>query len=103
MRGPGGCSILGGSSPLPRFRMSRRPSRYAIHLMLAGGHVQVVHFPSIDAFQQWYGSVLNAGPADAYVNVPINELPGEFLVIRPSSLHAIRVEPVFSSLDSEDL
>ena len=51
--------------------MARTPSRYAIHLLLAGGHTQVVHFPSLDAFQQWYGTVLNAGPADAFINVPI--------------------------------
>ena len=81
--------------------MTRRPSRYAIHLMLAGGHVQVVHFATIEAFQQWYGSVLNAGSPDAYVNVPIADLPGEFLVLRPSSLHAIRVEPIYSSLDDD--
>ncbi|MEN9767493.1 MAG: hypothetical protein RLZZ32_1453, partial [Cyanobacteriota bacterium] len=58
--------------------MARTPSRYAIHLLLAGGHTQVVHFPSLDAFQQWYGTVLNAGPADAFINVPITELPGEY-------------------------
>ena len=83
--------------------MARSASRYAIHLLLAGGHEQVVHFPSLDAFQQWYGTVLNAGPADAYINVPIVELPGEYLVIRPSSLHGIRVEPVYGALDDEDL
>lgn len=81
--------------------MTRRPSRYAIHLMLAGGHVQVVQFATIEAFQQWYGSVLNAGSPDAYVNVPIADLPGEFLVLRPSALHAIRVEPIYSSLDDD--
>ena len=31
--------------------MTRTPSRYAIHLLLTGGHEQVVHFPSLDAFQ----------------------------------------------------
>ncbi len=81
--------------------MTRRPSRYAIHLMLAGGHVQVVQFATIEAFQQWYGSVLNAGSPDAYVNVPIADLPGEFLVLRPSALHAIRVEPIYSTLDED--
>lgn len=81
--------------------MALTPSRYAIHLLLAGGHEQVVHFASLDAFQQWYGSVLNAGSADAFINVPIAELPGDYLVIRPSSLHAIRVEPIYGALDDD--
>ena len=82
--------------------MTRTPSRYAIHLLLSRGHEQVVHFPSLDAFQQWYGTVLNAGPADAFINVPITELPGEYLVVRPSAVKVIRVEPVFGALDDDD-
>ena len=81
--------------------MARTPSRYAIHLLLAGGHVQVVHFASLDAYQQWYGSVLNAGSADAFINVPIAELPGEYLVIRPSAVQGIRVEPVYGALEDD--
>ena len=83
--------------------MARTPSRYAIHLLLAGGHTQVVHFPSLDAFQQWYGMVLNAGPADAFINVPITELPGEYLVVRPSAVQGIRVEPIYGALDDDEL
>jgi radical SAM superfamily enzyme with C-terminal helix-hairpin-helix motif len=81
--------------------MARTPSRYAIHLLLAGGHVQVVHFPTLDAFQQWYGTVLNAAAAEVFVNVPITELPGEYLVIRPNSLHGIRVEPVYGAVEDD--
>ncbi len=81
--------------------MARTPSRYAIHLLLAGGHVQVVHFASLDAFQQWYGTVLNAGPADAFINVPIAELPGEYLEIRPSAVQGIREEPVYAALEDD--
>ena len=81
--------------------MARTPSRYAIHLLLAGGHVQVVHFASLDAFQQWYGTVLNAGPADSIINVRIAELPGEYLVIRPSAVQGIRVEPVYGALEDD--
>lgn len=82
--------------------MARTPSRYAIHLLLAGGHVQVVSFANLDAFQQWYGTVLNAGPADAFINVPISDLPGEYLVIRPSAVQGIRVEPVYGALEQEE-
>ena len=83
--------------------MARTPSRYAIHLLLAGGHTQVVHFPSLDAFQQWYGTVLNAGPADAFINVPITELPGEYLVVRHMAVQGIRVEPIHGALDDDEL
>lgn len=82
-------------------RMARNPSRYAIRLLLAGGHEQTVHFPDLDAFQQWYGTVLNAGSPEAFINVPITELPGEYLVVRPGSLHAIRVEPIYGGLDPD--
>lgn len=73
--------------------MSRMPSSYRVHLILASGHREVVAFESLEAFQQWYGGVLTASSTDTFVNVPIQELPGEYLVLRPSSVLAIRVEP----------
>jgi hypothetical protein len=42
-----------------------------------------------------------AASADTYVNVPISELEGEYLVVRPSAVIAIRVEPRFNALDDE--
>jgi hypothetical protein len=58
-------------------------------------------FATLDAFQQWYGGVLTAATADTYVNVPISELEGEYLVVRPSAVIAIRVEPRFNAHDDE--
>ena len=79
--------------------MARTPRRYAIHLHLSGGQSETVSFPTLDAFQQWYGGVLTASTSDAFVNVPLNEMEGEYLVLRPSSVIAIRVEPKFNALD----
>jgi hypothetical protein len=79
--------------------MARTPNHYAIHLLLAGGHHQVINFADLASFQKWYGDVLNAGPAEAFVNVPINDLQGEYLVVRPSGVVGIRVEPQFTSFD----
>ncbi|MEB3200398.1 MAG: hypothetical protein VKK62_07715 [Synechococcaceae cyanobacterium] len=79
--------------------MPRVPSRYAVHLWLVGGQCEKVHFPTLDAFQQWYGGVLNASASDAFVNVPMSDFEGEYLVVRPSAVIAIRVEPQFSTLD----
>lgn len=59
-----------------------------------------MHFASLEAFQQWYGGVLTATAADAFVNVPIAEMDGEYLVLRPSAVIAIRVEPQFNALDA---
>ena len=81
--------------------MARVPRRYAIHLLLSGGHRQVVHFPTLEAFQQWYGTVLNAGTADAFVNVPIADLQGEYLVVRPSHVVGLRVEPQYGAIDDD--
>jgi hypothetical protein len=81
--------------------MSRIPRRYAVHLHLSGGQTETVMFATLDAFQQWYGGVLTAGTADTYVNVPMAELDGEYLVVRPSAVIAIRVEPRFNALDDE--
>lgn len=79
--------------------MARTPRRYAIHLHLSGGQSETVLFPNLDAFQQWYGSVLTASAADAFVNVPLSDMDGEYLVLRPSSVIAIRVEPKYNALD----
>ncbi|NDC35111.1 MAG: hypothetical protein EBZ51_06935 [Synechococcaceae bacterium WB9_2_112] len=79
--------------------MGRTPRRYAIHLHLSGGQSEVVHFADLEAFQQWYGSVLTASAPEAFVNVPISEMEGEYLVLRPSAVIAIRVEPQFNALD----
>ncbi len=78
--------------------MSRIPSRYAIHLMLSGGHQEVVPFPSLEEFQKWYGGVLTSAAADAFINVPISDLEGEYLVVRAGSVIGIRVEPLYSAL-----
>jgi hypothetical protein len=75
--------------------MVRTPRRYAVHLHLIGGQSELAHFQSLEAFQQWYGSVLTASPPDSFVTVPLADLEGEYLVLRPSSVLALRVEPEY--------
>jgi len=82
--------------------MARTPRRYAVHLHLSGGQSEIAHFNTLEAFQQWYGGVLTAAPsqaADTFVNVPMGDLEGEYLVVRPSAVIGIRVEPLYGSLD----
>jgi len=78
--------------------MPRVPRRFHIHLMLEGGHEQVVEFRTLEDFQKWYGGVLTSAAPDAFVNVPLEDLELEYLVLRASSVIAIRVEPVFASI-----
>ena len=78
--------------------MPRIPRRFHIHLMLEGGHEQVVEFRTLDDFQKWYGGVLTSAAPDAFVNVPLEDLELEYLVVRASSVIGIRVEPIFASL-----
>jgi hypothetical protein len=81
--------------------MSSQPRRYAVHLHMSGGQTETVMFPSLQSFQQWYGEVLTAATPDTFVNVPISDLEGEYLVVRPSAVVGIRVEPRFNALDDE--
>ena len=89
-------------SGLPRPPDGPYPQPLRHPSVVGGGHTPVVHFPDLEVFQQWYGSVLNAGPADAFINVPIQDLPGEYLVVRPSAVQGIRVEPVYGALTGDE-
>ena len=80
--------------------MTRTPRRYAVSLHLMGGQTELVHFPTLEKFQQWYQGLVNAGVNGGFVNVPLGEeLEGEYLVVRPDAVIGLRVEPQFSSID----
>jgi len=79
--------------------MPRTPRRYAVHLHLAGGQSERVFFPRLELFQEWYQGLANAAGQGGFVNVPISDLDGEYLVVRPEAVIAVRVEPQYSSAD----
>jgi hypothetical protein len=64
---------------------------------MEGGHREEVRFPTIQDFQKWYSNELvpKSGSTD-FINVPIKNIQGEYMVVRPSSILGLRVEPVFS-------
>lgn len=76
--------------------MSRKADEYAVHLLLSSGHREEVRFLTIQEFQKWYSNEL-VPKADSrdFINVPIRNIQGEYMVLRPASIIAIRVEPVF--------
>ncbi|MFM7427189.1 MAG: hypothetical protein ACKO7W_19680 [Elainella sp.] len=83
--------------------MARTPSEYAVHIMMAGGHREEVRFATIQDFQKWYSNELvpKAGSTE-FINVPLKTIQGEYMVVRPSQVVALRVEPVFyGSVDRE--
>jgi hypothetical protein len=86
-----------------RTDMARTASEYAVHLLLSGGHREEVRFPSIQEFQKWYsGELVPKSSSQDFITVPIKNMQGEYMVVRPDSVLAIRVEPVFlSSVDRE--
>jgi hypothetical protein len=78
--------------------MARTPTEFVVHMLLEGGHREEIRFPTIQEFQKWYSNDLvpKADSTD-FITVPIKNVQGEYMVIRPSRIIAIRVEPIFSS------
>ena len=75
-----------------------KPSEFLVHIFLEGGHREEVRFPTIKDFQTWYSSELVPKHDDTnFISVPIKNIQGEYMVVRPSKIMALRVEPVFSS------
>ena len=76
--------------------MPRTPSEYAVHILLEGGHREEVRFTTIQDFQKWYsGELVPKAISNDFINVPLKTTQGEYMVVRPSRVVALRVEPVF--------
>lgn len=78
--------------------MPRTPDEYAVHLLIDGGHREVVRFLTIKEFQKWYSAeIMPKHDKDDFISVPMKTAEGEYMVLRPSRILAIRVEPVYNS------
>ncbi|AFY87542.1 MAG: hypothetical protein CLLPBCKN_004335 [Chroococcidiopsis cubana SAG 39.79] len=78
--------------------MPRNPSEYAVHILMEGGHREEIRFTDVQDFQKWFGNELSPKAAsNDFISVPIKNIQGEYMVVRPSRILAIRVEPMFSS------
>jgi hypothetical protein len=76
--------------------MPRKPDEYAVHLLIAGGHREEVRFTSVQDFQKWYSTeLMTKSESGDFINVPIKNIQGEYMVLRPNTVLAIRVEPIF--------
>jgi hypothetical protein len=78
--------------------MPRTPNEYLIHILLESGHREEVRFTTIQEFQKWYsGELVPKSASNDFISVPIKNIQGEYMVVRPSRIVALRVEPVFNS------
>ncbi len=78
--------------------MPRTPNEYAVFLLLDSGHREEVRFLTIQEFQKWYsGELVPMSSSDDFISVPIKNIQGEYMVVRPSRIIGIRVEPIFTS------
>ncbi len=78
--------------------MPRTPQEFSVHLLIEGGHREEVRFATIQEFQQWYSNeLIPRTDSGEFINVPIKTIQGEYMIVRPSSILAMRVEPVFAS------
>ncbi|MBV8882971.1 MAG: hypothetical protein JO235_03080 [Chroococcidiopsidaceae cyanobacterium CP_BM_RX_35] len=78
--------------------MPRTPNEYVVHLLMEGGHREEVRFSNIQEFQKWYsGELMPKAASNDFISVPLKNIQGEYMVVRPSRIVAIRVEPIFSS------
>ncbi len=76
--------------------MPRKADEFAVYLYLSSGHREEVRFNTIQEFQKWYSmDVVPKAESRDFINVPIKNIQGEYMVVRPASIMAIRVEPVF--------
>jgi hypothetical protein len=74
----------------------QKPDEFAIHLFLSNGHREEVRFMTIQEFQKWYSNdVVPKHDSQEFITVPIRNIQGEYMVVRPSAIVAIRVEPIF--------
>jgi hypothetical protein len=64
-----------------------------------GGQTEQFFSQKLETFQEWYQGVVNAETQGGFVNVPMSDLDGEYLVVRPQAVIGVRVEPQFSAVD----
>ena len=55
-----------------------------------------VRFASIKEFQKWYANeIVSKSDESGFINVPLKIDQGEYMVVRPCNVIAIRVQPVY--------
>lgn len=83
--------------------MARVANEYAVYLLLSGGHREEIRFPTMQDFQKWYSNELMPKSSSTdFTTVPLKNAQGEYMLVRPSCIEGIRIEPVFASSVDRD-
>ncbi|HEY9704756.1 MAG TPA: hypothetical protein V6C58_20115 [Allocoleopsis sp.] len=84
--------------------MPRVPDEFAVHFLLEGGHREEVRFRTIQEFQKWYTTELvQKSTSTDFINVPIKTTQNEYFLLRPSSVLALRIDPVYAGSIDRDI
>jgi hypothetical protein len=85
--------------------MARKPDEYIVHILISNGHREEVRFTTIQEFQKWYsGELIPKADSKDFISVPIKNIQGEYMVVRPANIVCLRVEPVFfGSVDRDSI
>ncbi len=84
--------------------MPRVPDEFAVHFLLEGGHREEVRFRTIQEFQKWYTTELvQKSTSTDFINVPIKTTQNEYFLLRPSSVLALRIDPVYAGSIDRDM
>jgi hypothetical protein len=76
--------------------MPRQADEYAVHLLISGGHREEIRFSTVQEFQKWYSNeLIPKSDSQSFINIPIKNIQGEYMVVRPANILGIRVEPVY--------
>jgi hypothetical protein len=76
-----------------------------VHILISNGHREEVRFSTIQEFQKWYsGELVPKADSKDFISVPIKNVQGEYMVVRPANIVCLRVEPVFfGSVDRDSI
>jgi hypothetical protein len=85
--------------------MARKPDEYIVHILISNGHREEVRFTTIQEFQKWYsGELIPKADSKDFISIPIKNIQGEYMVVRPVNIVCLRVEPVFfGSVDRDSI
>ncbi len=76
--------------------MPRKPDEFSVHIMLDGGHREEVRVVGAKEVTKLMNDIFMGGAGEDFIRLP-KTLDNEFLMVRPSRVCGVLVEPVFAS------
>ncbi len=73
-----------------------KPDEFSIHILLDGGHREEVRVKGAKEMNKIVNELFRDASGEDLINLP-RTMDNEFLIVRPSRVCGVVVEPVFSS------